>query len=238
MKILHSIKKYLLGIRKQPHPDGLGRYIEQNYRPFFSETATGSVINLPYEEEMSFEKLPIGSTRPESIPPAEEKASVHEAELYSAKPQHEWRNDKAEDFPSAKAADKPEKRKKFSRPYAAKPVFLVDESFSDRLQRLLCEKDMTAPQCYKRACIDRKLFSKICSNREYRPKKNTVLSLAIALQLNLEETKVFLESAGYALSHSILSDVIVEFYISEGFYDIFEINEVLFAHDQALLGTQ
>ena len=234
MKILHSIKKYLLGLRKQPHPDGLGQYIEQNYRPFFSEPATGSTINLPCEEELSFEKLPIGSTRPDSVQTADEKASVHETALYAAKPQREWRSDKAAE---PKIADKPEKRKTFSRPYAAKPVFAVDESFSDRLQRLLYEKDMTAPQCYKRACIDRKLFSKICSNRDYRPKKNTVLSLAIALQLNLEETKAFLGAAGYALSHSILSDVIVEFYISEGFYDIFEINEVLFEYDQALLGS-
>jgi len=112
----------------------------------------------------------------------------------------------------------------------------LDESFSLKLQRLLYEKNISAADCYKRACMDRRLFSKICSNKSYRPSKNTALALAIALRLNMSETQCFLASAGYTLSRSVLSDVIVEYFISRGIYDIFEINEALYAYDQALLG--
>lgn len=101
---------------------------------------------------------------------------------------------------------------------------------------MIDERGLRDAQVYKRANLTRQHFSKIRSNPRYRPTKTTVLALAVALELSLDETSLLLERAGFALSHADQRDVIVEFFIREGNYDIFEINNTLFAFDQPLLG--
>ena len=95
---------------------------------------------------------------------------------------------------------------------------------------------MSDPEVYKRANLSRKLFSKIRKNKDYRPSKPTALALAIALRLNLDETKDLIGRAGFALTHSSKFDIIVEYCIQKNIYNIFELNEILFAFDQPLLG--
>ena len=112
----------------------------------------------------------------------------------------------------------------------------LDEPFSITLFRIIEAKGKTDAEVYKRANIDRRLFSKIRSDRHYRPKKETILALAVALELTPAETADLLKRAGFALSRSVLFDVIVEYFITRGKYNIFEINNVLYKYDQPILG--
>ena len=113
----------------------------------------------------------------------------------------------------------------------------TDEGFSQALLRMIDERGMTDAQCYKKANVDRRLFSKIRSDPEYRPSKPTVFAFAMALELSLPETKDLLSKAGFALTHSSKMDVVLEYCIKQRFYDVIQINEVLYELDLPLLGN-
>ena len=112
-----------------------------------------------------------------------------------------------------------------------------ERTFSDTLMSIIEHRGLKEPTVYKKANIDRKLFSKIKTNPNYQPTKTTALAFAIALELTLPETNDLLRSAGYTLTYSSKSDIIVEYFITKKEYDIFTINEALFAFGEASLGS-
>ena len=113
----------------------------------------------------------------------------------------------------------------------------LDEGFSEMLLRKIDEAGIKDSECYKRANISRQVFSKIRSKKDYKPKKETVIALALALEMNLDDTNALLRTLGYALSHSDKSDVVIEYFISHGVYNVFVINEALHRYDLQLLGS-
>ncbi|MDD7280605.1 MAG: macro domain-containing protein [Erysipelotrichaceae bacterium] len=113
----------------------------------------------------------------------------------------------------------------------------LDETFSECLIRMIDERNLKDSDVYKKANVDRRLFSKIKNNKNYQPSKVTCIAFALSLELNLDQTKELIGKAGYALTHSSKFDIVIEYFIENHNYDIYELNEVLFSFDLPLIGA-
>jgi len=111
-----------------------------------------------------------------------------------------------------------------------------DDNFAVTLLKLIDQKGMKDVECYKKANISRKTFSKINNEANYRPSKQTVAGFAISLHLNLEETQALMKTAGYSLSHIDKFDLIIEFFIVNEIYDVHEVNAALYKYDLPCIG--
>lgn len=116
-----------------------------------------------------------------------------------------------------------------------KAVDVVEKSFSDTVFEHIAAKNLTDIEVYKRALVDRRLFSKIRSNRDYSPSRNTAIRLAIALELTMQETENLLNQAGYSIGNGSKRDLIIKYFIENQNYDIILLNNVLFAFEEDTL---
>ena len=140
-------------------------------------------------------------------------------------------------LPAAAAATPKTARTAAAQPSLEELLKKTDAGFSETLLKLIDRTGKKDAEIYKKANIDRKLFSKIRCDPAYKPSKPTAVAFAIALELDLDETRDFIGRAGFALTHSSKFDIIVEYFILHGNYDVFALNEMLFAFDQPLIGA-
>lgn len=200
------------------------------------EENTPVILEIRAESNEASEREKMASTAPLpqlDLPQSCEPKGSHATSVY---PQSK----KASLIPGHIGSAKPKKRDvkhPFDQNELLKLVQRTDAGFSETLLNLIDKSGEKDSAIYKRANVDRKLFSKIRNNPQYKPSKATAVAFAIALELDLEETRDFIGRAGYALSGSNKFDIIIEYFITHGRYDIYEINLMLFEFDQSLLGA-
>ena len=199
-----------------------------DYAASYEADSASAPLPSAYGEARETPPAPAVHSVPKETPPA---LSVQSASHYGAPPRASWDSSEARYAPppvgSAPAAGASGGLRSW--------LDQIDEPFSTTLLALIDHKGLSDTEVYKRAHMSRQLFSRIRSDADYRPTKKTVLALAIAMELDLEETRDLLERAGFALSRSNKRDVIVEYFVTNGIYDLFTINEALYEFDQPLL---
>ena len=207
--------------------DALNEAMVSEEPDYYDEDATGS-FGFPSSAED-------GMAAPSFAPPAYSAAPPE----YAAAPSAPAAS-RPTSAPAPAASSSHEKtpgKRRVSLPHPLRNLLdHMDAGFSETLLAMIDERGLKDAQVYRKANLSRQHFSKIRSNPRYKPTKTTVLALAVALELTLDETTLLLERAGFALSHADKRDVIVEFFIREHNYDVFQINDTLFAFDQPLLG--
>ena len=213
---------------KQQRIEEVGKYIEKYYIPGYDDIVVDDEEVKGFFDKITEFLSGKKEREQESAPTIEapkEQESVSEA---SATPEF--------DITTAK-------KRKISRPMSEMTVSnrkiddlmsQMDETFSQRLLRMIKERKMSESEAYKKAFVDRRHFAKIKKDEYYAPSKKTVLAFAIALELTLDETKDVLRSAGYALSRSSKFDIIVVYFLENRNYNMFDINEVLYEYDQPI----
>lgn len=113
----------------------------------------------------------------------------------------------------------------------------LDKSFSEELLSIIEKRNLKASDVYRKANIDRKHFSKIKNNPDYKPSKVTAIAFALAFELDLDETDDFIGKAGYKLTHSSRFDIIIEYCIENKIYDVLEVNDILYDFGENLIGS-
>lgn len=225
----------MLGFRrKRLDSDLIGRISAFIDRTFIDEDAIAMECSVAEPEEASFNAAPREDLGDFSAPSMSGYAAPPTPARQMAAPSMPM-SQHAMPLETAGGSFRVRTSSKKAEPSLAAWLDQLDEPFSTTLLELIDRKGMTDVQVYKRAHMSRQLFSRIRSDADYRPAKKTVLALAIALKLSLDETRSLLERAGFALSHASKRDVIVEFFIRNGDYDLFAVNEALYEFDQPLL---
>lgn len=203
--------------------DAVGRYIDKYYVPGTDD------IKLDKEMKSIFDKISDFRNRRAKLKLEEEKKSETDTDF-------EIDESAAIDF-DVSSMKKTKITKTMSSTMATNRniddlMNQIEETFSQRLLRMIDERGMSDSEVYNKACVDRRHFSKIRKDINYTPNKKTVLAFSIALELSLDEAKDLLNSAGYALSRSSKTDIIVAYFLQNKIYDMFEINDILDAYGQ------
>lgn len=212
-------------------------FIDENYVEEKEKAEYGFTVRRAFEAvQQFFEQKKAPPTESQPLPDADDRVYASEDDLVYASEEDLICDSKVDwGFP-AEEMSMPMSAS-YGKPSLPDLLKKLDAGFSDTLLHYIDRSGKKDSEIYKKANIDRKLFSKIRNNPQYKPSKPTAVAFAIALELNLEETKDFIGRAGYALTRSSKFDVIIEYFITQRQYDIHEINMTLFEFDQSLLGA-
>ena len=198
--------------------DEVGRYIDKYYEPVTDDIKMDQEMKSIFDKITKFRKkrAEVKALQEEESSPAEE--SLPEEFDVSTMQKTKLKKGMSSTMPVNRNIDN--------------LMNQLEETFSQRLLRMIDERGMTDSEAYAKAYVDRRHFSKIRKDVNYVPNKKTVLAFTIALELSLDEAKDLLASAGFALSRSSKTDIIVAYFLQNKIYDMFEINEVLDAYGQ------